>query len=119
MARSLRRFGIAGLFTLLAIFSGSGQAHSSSCSGTKAGQNLLICQSPRLSWRDHEMARLVSMLQRRMSRKERRVLGSEQRSFRRTRDKCGSDEDCIADRYDERIHQLRIVECLRESRCSG
>jgi uncharacterized protein len=117
MTLSRIRFAVGTLGLLLFCAFGA-QAQSSNCGEAKTADEVLICQNHQLSWRDKEMAHLVSMLRKSMSAKERRVLDAEQHSWRRARMSCGKDVYCIEDHYDQRIHQLLTVGCLRERNCS-
>jgi uncharacterized protein len=64
------------------------------------------------------MAYLVMNLHKTLSARERSRLDAEQHSWRHTLVSCGKDTDCIADRYDQRIHQLLTVKCLDANRCA-
>jgi len=94
------------------------QAQSANCGHARTATAVLICQTPRLSSRDQQMAYLVMNLHKTLPARERHRLDAEQRSWRRHLVSCGKDPDCIADRYDQRIHQLLTVKCLDANRCA-
>jgi uncharacterized protein len=108
----------AGMLGLLLFCAAGAQAQGSNCGGAKTATAALICQTPRLSSRDQQMAYLVTHLHKTLSARERRVLDAEQHSWRRHLASCGKDPDCIADRYDQRIHQLLTIKCLDANRCA-
>jgi uncharacterized protein len=115
----LSRIGfVAGTLGSLLFYTSGAQAQSFNCRHAKTADQVLICQTPRLSSLDQEMSYLVSRLRKSLSARERRVLDAEQHSWQRARMSCGGDANCIKDSYDDRIHQLLTVECLRMSRCS-
>jgi uncharacterized protein len=68
--------------------------------------------------KNQEMAYLLKNLRKTLPARDRRRLNAEQRSWRRHLVSCSKDPDCIADRYDQRIHQLLTVKCLDASRCA-
>jgi uncharacterized protein len=108
----------AGMLGLLLLCAAGAQAQGSNCSGEKMATESLICQTPRLLSRDQQIAYLLKNLHKTLSAKERRRLDAEQHSWRRRLGSCGKDPDCIADRYDQRIHQLLTVKCLDAGRCA-
>jgi len=115
---ALRRIPLtAGMLGLLLFAASSAQAQGSNCGEAKTATRALICQTPHLSSRDQQLAYLVMNLRQTLSAKQQRVLDTEQRSWRHTLVSCGKDTDCIADRYDNRIHQLLTVKCLEANRC--
>jgi len=116
---ALSRIPLTVGFLGLLLFCASGaQAQSPHCAAAKSANEVVICQTPRLSSRDQQMAYLVMNLRKTLSAKGRRVLDAEQRSWRHALVSCGTDPDCMADRYDQRIHQLLTVDCLQADRCA-
>jgi uncharacterized protein len=109
---------MAGMLGLLPFCASSAQAQGPNCGGAKTAIEAVICQTPRLSSRDQQMAYLVTNLRETLSARERRRLDAEQHSWRHALASCGKDIDCIADRYDQRIHQLLTVKCLDAGRCA-
>ncbi len=109
---------VAGTLASLLFYTSGAQAQSFNCRHAETADQVLICQTPRLSSLDQEMSYLVFRLRKSLSARERRVLDAEQHSWRHARMLCGRDADCIKDSYNDRIHQLLNVECLRMSRCS-
>jgi len=109
---------MAGLPGLLLFCAFGAQAQSANCGHPRTATAVLICQTPRLSSRDQEMAYLLKNLRKTLPARDRRRLNAEQRSWRRHLVSCSKDPDCIADRYDQRIHQLLTVKCLDASRCA-
>ncbi|MFY9894605.1 MAG: lysozyme inhibitor LprI family protein [Xanthobacteraceae bacterium] len=114
MTPSPIRFAAAVLGLLLF----GAQAQSADCGHRRTATAVLICQTPRLSSRDQEMAYLLKNLRKTLPAGDRRRLNAEQRAWRRHLVSCSKDPDCIADRYDQRIHQLLTVKCLHASRCA-
>ena len=114
----LRILLMAGTLGLLLFCASAVQAQSPNCAAAKGATEVLICQSPRLSSRDRQMAYLVMNLRKTLSARERRRLDAEQHSWRHALASCGKDMDCFADRYDQRIHQLLTVRCLDTGRCA-
>ena len=108
---------MAGVLGLLLFCASGAQAQGSNCGGAKTAIEPVICQTPPLSSRDQQMAYLVTNLRKILSARERRRLDAEQHSWRHSLASCGKDMDCIADRYDQRIHQLLTVKCLDAGRC--
>ncbi len=106
-----------GLLGLLLFCASDAQAQTLNCDNAKAANDVLICQTPELSSRDKQMAYLIASLRKTLSAKEQQVLDTEQQSWRRSLGSCGKDTVCIADRYDQRIHQLLTVKCLKADRC--
>ncbi len=116
----LSRVGfVAGTLGSLLFCASGAQAQSFNCRHARTADQVVICQTPRLSSLDQEMSYLVSRLRKSLSASERRALDAEQHSWRRARMSCGGDANCIKDSYDNRIHQLLTVECLRMNRCSS
>ena len=109
---------MAGILGLQLFCASGAQAQGANCGGAKTATEALICQTPRLSSRDQQIAYLVINLHKTLSARERRRLDAEQHSWRHTLVSCGKDADCIADRYDQRIHQLLTVKCLDANRCA-
>jgi uncharacterized protein len=107
-----------GMLGLLLFCASGAQAQSSHCGGAKTANEASICHTPRLSSRDAQMIYLVMNLRKTLSARQQRVLDAEQHSWRHALASCGKDVDCIADRYDQRIHQLLTVRCLDASRCA-
>ena len=108
----------AGMLGLLLFCASGAQAQVSHCGDAKTATEAVICQTPRLSSRDQQMIYLVTNLRKTLSARERRRLDAEQHSWRHALASCGNDMDCIADRYDQRIHQLLTVRCLDTGRCA-
>jgi len=106
---------MAGMLGLLLFCA---HAQGSNCGGAKMATEALICQTPRLLSRDQQIAYLLKNLHKTLSAKERRRFDAEQHSWRHTLVSCGKNTDCIADRYDQRIHQLLTVKCLDADRCA-
>lgn len=109
---------MAGMLGLLLFGASGAQAQGANCGGAKTAIATVICQTPRLSSRDQQMAYLVMNLRKTLSARERRRLDAQQHSWRHALASCGKDMDCIADRYDQRIHQLLSVKCLDANRCA-
>jgi uncharacterized protein len=103
---------------LLLFCASSAQAQGANCGGAKTATEAVICQTPRLSSRDQQMTYLVMNLRKTLSARQQRVLDAEQHSWRHALASCGKDVDCVADRYDQRIHQLLTVKCLDANRCA-
>jgi uncharacterized protein len=108
----------AGTLGLLLFCASGAQAQSSNCADAKTATEVLICQTPRLSSREEQMAYLLRNLRKTLSARQQRVLDAEQHAWRHALASCGKDVDCIADRYDQRIHQLLTVKCLDTDRCA-
>ncbi len=108
----------AGMLGLLLFCASGAEAQGSNCGGAKTAIKAVICQTPRLSSRDQQMVYLVTNLRKTLSARERRRLDAEQYSWRLALASCGKDMDCIADRYDQRIHQLLTVKCVDANRCA-
>jgi uncharacterized protein len=108
----------AGMLGLLLLCGSGAHAQTLNCDNAKVANDVPICQTPELSSRDKQMAYLVANLRKRLSAKELQVLDTEQQSWRRSLVSCGKNTVCIADRYDQRIHQLLTVECLKANRCA-
>ncbi len=115
---TLRISLMAGILGLLLLCAPGAQAQDSHCGGAKTATEAVICQTPRLSARDQQMAHLVTNLRKTLSAGARRRLDAEQHSWRHALASCGNDMDCIADRHDQRIHQLLTVRCLDTGRCA-
>lgn len=116
---ALSRIPLAAATLGLLLFCAFGaEAQSANCGHPRTATAILICQTPRLSSRDQQIAYLVMNLRKTLSAKGQRVLDAEQRSWRHALVSCGTDPDCIADRYDQRIHQLLTAKCLDASRCA-
>ena len=109
---------MAGMLGLLLFCASGAQAQGSNCGGAKTATEALMCQTPRLSSRDQQMAYLVTNLHKTLSARGRRRLDAEQHAWRHALASCGKDVDCIADRHDQRIHQLLTVKCLDADRCA-
>jgi len=99
----------AGMLGLLLFCASGAQAQTSDCGHAKTANEVLICQTPRLLSRDQQMAYLVINLRKTLSARERRRLDAEQHSWRHALASCGKDMDCIADRYDQRIHHSLAI----------
>jgi len=116
---ALSRIPLTVGFLGLLLFCASGaEAQSSNCADAKLANEVVICQTPRLSSRDRQMTYLVMHLRKPLSARQQQVLDAEQHSWRHALASCGKDVDCIADRYDQRIHQLLTVKCLDANRCA-
>ncbi|MGA2313272.1 MAG: hypothetical protein ABSF87_13030, partial [Xanthobacteraceae bacterium] len=106
------------LWGLLLFCASGAEAQSSNCADAKSANEVVIYQTPRLSSRDRQMTYLVMHLRKPLSARQQQVLDAEQHSWRHALASCGKDVDCIADRYDQRIHQLLTVKCLDANRCA-
>ncbi len=109
---------MAGMLGLLMFCATGAQAQDSNCGGAKTATEAVICQTPRLSSRDQQMTYLVTNLRKTLSARERHRLDAEQHLWRHALASCGKDMDCVADRYDQRIHQLLTAKCLDAGRCA-
>lgn len=108
----------AGTLGLLLFCASRALAQNSNCADAKTVTEVLICHTPRLSSREEQMTYLVMNLRKPLSARQQRVLDAEQHAWRHALASCGKDVDCIADRYDQRIHQLLTVKCLDANRCA-
>lgn len=77
------------------------------CSKTLDVDEQTICQSPRLSSKDRELASLYSDLKANLGAASISRLKKEQRSWLKLRSSCGSDESCISTLYTSRIQTLQ------------
>jgi len=84
----------------------SAQAQSFNCRAAYQPDEVLICQSDRLSALDQRMSSLYFRLRNRLFGEERRALEAEQARWLRSRSACGRDFGCIQRHYERRIAQL-------------
>jgi uncharacterized protein len=83
------------------------QAQSFNCRTADRPDEVLICQSSRLSSLDERMSSLYFTLRNRLTGAERRALETAQASWLQSRIACGRDFQCIETRYERRIAELR------------
>lgn len=99
--------GAAGLLAFTLVLPLSAQAQSFNCRYARSADEVAICQSDRLSALDQRMARLYSRVRNSLYGAERRELEARQREWLQQRHECGSDIECIADIYQQRIGELQ------------
>ncbi len=75
------------------------QAQSFNCRTADRPDEVLICQSSRLSSLDERMSSLYFALRNRLTGAERRALETAQASWLQSRIACGRDFQCIETRY--------------------
>jgi uncharacterized protein len=82
------------------------QAQSFNCRAAYQPDEVLICQSARLSALDQRMSSLYFRLRNQLFGSDRRALEAEQARWLRSRHGCGRDFRCIERHYERRIAQL-------------
>lgn len=85
---------------------GPAMAQSFNCRYAKAPDEVLICQNPRLSSLDEEMASAFFKLRRSLPVRGQARLDADQQAWLRARMSCGRDAECIEAAYARRIQQL-------------
>jgi uncharacterized protein len=88
------------------LMSWTAQAQSFNCRRAEQPDEVLICQSARLSALDERMSSLYFRLRNRLRGRARRVLEAEQQEWLQSRIACGRDYGCIESHYLTRIAQL-------------
>ena len=81
-------------------------AQSFNCRSAKTADEILICQDNQLSQLDKRTATLYSQVRSRLSISQRPLVEAEQRTWLRSRMKCGSDKGCITQAYEKRLREL-------------
>jgi uncharacterized protein len=94
-------------FVLLTLMPFAAQGQSFNCGAADRPDEVLICQSDRLSRLDERMSSLYFTLRNRLSGPERRALEESQRRWLDERFACGRDFGCIEQLYLERIEYLQ------------
>ena len=101
------RLAFAALTLVLTLAPLAAHAQSFNCRRASQPDEVLICQSARLSRLDERMSSLYFGLRNRVFGRERRELEAEQAQWLRSRMACGRDFGCIEDAYRARIRELR------------
>ncbi len=96
-----------GVLVTLMLTPFSAQGQSFNCRTADRPDEVLICQSERLSALDEQMSSLYFTLRNRLSGSERRALEISQRRWLLSRIDCGRDFGCIEATYERRIAFLR------------
>ena len=81
-------------------------APSFDCRRARTPDEMLICQSSKLSALDEQMASTFYRLHNTLATVQQRALAAEQQAWLRNRMSCGRDADCIENAYVRRIQQL-------------
>lgn len=101
------RFGFFSSLALTAVLiSVPANAQSFNCRYAKTADEVLICQTPRLSALDERMSSIFFRLRSNLHGRERSRLEADQAEWLHERRACGRDVSCIESAYRRRIREL-------------
>lgn len=97
-------------FAVLALLMSShANAQSFNCRYAKSPDEVLICHNTRLAHLDEQMASIFFSVRNRLPGSQQAALVAQQQSWLRARMSCGSDANCVAAAYAQRIDQLTAL----------